>query len=429
MDTVEEKFLLASIFIKDGKAVMSKDDHTECGDLKDLAVRFNDSGVDRIIIFDLSDDDDEHELNLLAIRQLNRNLEIPSCGSGNIKRMEDIKKLIYAGCKFVMLNAAKPECIDLAKEGASRFGKDRMLVSIHNVDFIFKHQNELNDIFHACLVLKGTVLDAVENISMLPYVIQYSGNDMDEVEELLARENAIGIIGNVFNNPGTDFMSIKSALAGKGLSMGNFKPALSFSQLKTNSDGLVPVVVQDYKTDEVLMLAYMNAESFDKTIQTGKMHYFSRSRQKLWMKGEESGHLQFVKSLTADCDYDTVLAKVSQVGVACHTGSPTCFFNDIVTKDCSEKNPLRIFEEVYATIMDRKLNPKEGSYTNYLFDKGIDKILKKVGEEATEIIIAAKNPDPEEVKYEISDFLYHMMVMMVEYGVTWEDVTQELSRR
>ncbi len=144
------------------------------------------------------------------------------------------------------------------------------------------------------------------------------------------------------------------------------------------------------------------------------MTYFSRSRKELWTKGMTSGHIQYVKSLTADCDYDTILAKVSQVGAACHTGNPTCFFNEIVKKEYVEKNPLKVLEDVYEIILDRKAHPKEGSYTNYLFDKGIDKILKKVGEEATEIVIAAKNPDPEEVKYEISDFLYHMMVLMAE---------------
>lgn len=209
--------------------------------------------------------------------------------------------------------------------------------------------------------------------------------------------------------------------------MDNFEPALKWDDLKKNSEGMVPVIVQDYRTDEVLMLAYMNEEAFYTTINIGKMTYFSRSRKELWTKGMTSGHIQYVKSLTADCDYDTILAKVSQVGAACHTGNPTCFFNEIVKKEYVEKNPLKVLEDVYEIILDRKAHPKEGSYTNYLFDKGIDKILKKVGEEATEIVIAAKNPDPEEVKYEISDFLYHMMVLMAERGVTWEDITQELS--
>ena len=192
---------------------------------------------------------------------------------------------------------------------------------------------------------------------------------------------------------------------------------------------MIPVVVQDYKTNEVLMVAYMNEEAFRKTIETGKMTYFSRSRQQLWLKGETSGHYQYVKSLSLDCDNDTILAKVEQIGAACHTGSYSCFFKNLVKKDYNDENPLTILKEDYDVIAERKENPKEGSYTNYLFDKGIDKILKKVGEEATEMVIAAKNPDAEELKYEISDFLYHMMVLMVEKGLTWEEVTVELARR
>ena len=177
------------------------------------------------------------------------------------------------------------------------------------------------------------------------------------------------------------------------------------------------------------MVAYMNEEAFDLTIQTGKMTYWSRSRQELWTKGMTSGHVQYVKALLIDCDNDTLLAKVAQVGAACHTGNRSCFYRTLVQKEYEDTNPRKVFQDVYEVILDRKEHPKEGSYTNYLFDKGIDKILKKVGEECTEIIIAAKNPDKEEIKYEISDFLYHVMVLMAERGVTWEDITRELARR
>ena len=173
----------------------------------------------------------------------------------------------------------------------------------------------------------------------------------------------------------------------------------------------------------------MNEEAFNKTIETSMMTYYSRSRDELWIKGETSGHYQYVKQLTADCDMDTILAKVAQIGNACHTGSYSCFFNEIAKVDEQGVNPLKVFENVYDVIMDRKVNPKEGSYTNYLFNKGIDKILKKVGEEATEIVIAAKNPDKEEVKYEIADFLYHVMVLMAECGLDWTDITKELANR
>lgn len=319
--------------------------------------------------------------------------------------------------------------MELAEEASKRFGKERILVSVENVDFVFKHQKEMSNYFHELLVLNTKVLEAIENLTDVPYVVYFDECDYEKIIEVLKRQNTRGIAGSFINDPDTDVMEIKSQLSTAGIKMDNFEPALKWEDLKTNSDGLVPVIVQDYRTEEVLMLAYMNEEAFRTTINVGKMTYYSRSRHELWTKGMISGHIQFVKSLTADCDFDTILAKVSQVGVACHTGNPTCFFNDIVKKEYVEKNPLKVLEDVYDIILDRKAHPKEGSYTNYLFDKGIDKILKKVGEEATEIVIAAKNPDPEEVKYEISDFLYHMMVLMAEKGVTWEDITQELSQR
>jgi phosphoribosyl-ATP pyrophosphohydrolase/phosphoribosyl-AMP cyclohydrolase len=136
-----------------------------------------------------------------------------------------------------------------------------------------------------------------------------------------------------------------------------------------------------------------------------------------------------VKALMLDCDKDTILAKVLQIGPACHTGNPSCFYTELVKKEYDDTNPLTVFNEVFGVILDRKKNPKAGSYTNYLFEKGIDKILKKCGEEATEIIIAAKNPDSEELKYEISDFLYHMMVLMAECNVDWSDIVKELAHR
>ena len=209
----------------------------------------------------------------------------------------------------------------------------------------------------------------------------------------------------------------------------NLKSSIAWSDFKLNSDGMVPVIAQDYQTNEVLMLAYMNEEAFNTTLETGKMTYWSRSRNELWTKGLTSGHLQFVKSLTLDCDNDTILAKVEQIGAACHTGSYSCFFQQILQKEYNDTNPLKVFENVYAVIADRKIHPKDGSYTNYLFDKGIDKILKKLGEEATEIVIAAKNPNVNEIKYEICDFLYHMMVLMAEKDVTWEEITTELANR
>ena len=422
---MKHKNIVATIYLKNGEAVKSPSDLSSAGDLKELTKLYNDSGIDKILIYDLSTGDEEHEKNIHTVKDIFRTVEIPIYAGGNINRLEDIKKFIYAGCKQVVLNGAKSVSMSLAEEGAKRFGKDRMIVSVKNIDFLFKHKDELDEYFHEMIVLDPSMMDGVENITNLPY----DNYDKDALVDVLKRENVRGICGAFINDTRTDIMKLKTEFAASGIRMDNFAPALKWSDFKLNSDGMVPVVVQDYRTDEVLMVAYMNEEAFNTTISSGKMTYYSRSRKALWMKGETSGHIQYVKSLTADCDFDTILAKVSQIGVACHTGAPSCFFNEIVKKEYAEKNPLQVFEDVYSIIADRKIHPKEGSYTNYLFDKGIDKILKKVGEEATEIVIAAKNPEPEEIIYEISDFLYHAMVLMVEKGVTWEDVTQELAQR
>jgi len=426
---MEHKNIVATIYIKDGMAVKSPFELDDKKDVLELASVYDDSGIDKIICYDLSSTDEEHEKNILAIREINRNIQIKTAGGGNIKRLEDVKKFLYAGCIEVILNGSKPETIDLLKEASARFGASKMLVSLTTVDFLFKTKDFLQDNVHELLIMNTTLLEGLENITSIPYIVQVDEYDFNYVLKLLKSDQIRGISGAFINDTDTDIMQIKSDLSDAGIKMDNFEPKLAWCDLKPNSDGLIPTVVQDFQTGEVLMVAYMNEESLNATIRTGKMTYFSRSRQSLWVKGETSGHYQYVKSLTADCDFDTILAKVSQVGVACHTGAPSCFFNEIVKKEYVERNPLKVFEDVYAIIMDRKQHPKEGSYTNYLFDKGLDKILKKVGEEATEIVIAAKNPDSEETKYEISDFLYHLMVLMAEKGVTWEDITSELAQR
>ena len=426
---MEHKNIVATIYIKDGMAVKSPTELDVKKDILELASVYDDSGIDKIICYDLSTDDEEHEKNILAIREINRNIQVKTAGGGNIKRLEDVKKLLYAGCVEVILNGSKPETIDLIKEASARFGSEKMLVSLATVDFLFKTKDFLSDNIHELLIMNTTLLEGLENITTIPYIVQVDDYDFEKVSKVLKSDQIRGISGQFINDTSFDIMQMKSDLSDSGIKMDNFEPKLSWADLNPDNNGLVPTVVQDFQTGEVLMVAYMNEESFNTTIRTGKMTYYSRSRKSLWVKGETSGHFQFVKSLTADCDFDTILAKVSQVGVACHTGAPSCFFNEIVKKEYIERNPLKVFEDVYDVISDRKQHPKEGSYTNYLFDKGLDKILKKVGEEATEIVIAAKNPDSEETKYEISDFLYHMMVLMVEKGVTWEDITSELAQR
>ena len=187
---------------------------------------------------------------------------------------------------------------------------------------------------------------------------------------------------------------------------------------------LIPVIVQDYQTKQVLMMAYTNEESYQKMLESGETWFWSRSRQKLWHKGEESGHFQKVKGMRLDCDQDTFLVFVEQTGNACHTGAYSCFYDEVIPFDDSD-----IFADLEKQIADRKAHPVEKSYTNYLLDQGFDKVLKKVGEEASEVIIASKNSDKTELLGEIDDLLYHLFVLMNQTDISLEEVRQKARER
>lgn len=424
------KRLIPCIFIAGGKVVKWVNDKTVlCEDAVKLARYYSDHGADELLVFDLSDSDEDHDNSIDLMRKINRNISIPMVAGGNIKRLEDVKKILYAGAKRAMLNFSKPGSAAEVEEAAKRFGKEKIAVSLNDFDALFKHQQIIEDFTSEIIFMHRLDLNSVMNVTDIPCVILTDTEEKPELFKILKCPGVKGLSGKYISQSNMDFVTFKEECKQEGIKMTSFESIMDFSQFKLNEQGLLPVIVQHYKTKDILMLAYMNEEAFDKTIKTGKMTYYSRSRNALWVKGETSGHFQYVKSLTIDCDKDTLLAKVDQIGAACHTGNPTCFFQPLAGTDDEKANPQRIFEHVYHTIVDRKQNPKEGSYTNYLFEKGIDKILKKVGEEATETVIAAKNPNLEELKYEVADLLYHLMVLMVERGLSWEDITQELSDR
>lgn len=208
------------------------------------------------------------------------------------------------------------------------------------------------------------------------------------------------------------------------------------AQLKWDAAGLIPAVVQDYSSKEVLMLAYMNAESLRLSIESGETWYWSRSREQLWHKGATSGHTQRIISMDYDCDGDTLLVRVQQQGPACHTGKYSCFFNNIPTAEqaqlpeqVSEVNRFNVLSKLDATIAARYAERPEGAYTTYLFEKGLDKILKKIGEESTEVVIAAKNNDREELSAEAGDLIYHLMVLLRQQEMPIDEVLRVLEAR
>lgn len=433
-----KKLLMPQVYLKQGSVCGRWDQAVRPADLNKLAFAYDNQGADGLLICVLSETDKDKDTDLDQIRKIGRTIDIPVYGGGCVKRPEDVKKLLYAGCRKAVLDLAVESNVQMVKEVSERFGRDK-LCALGTAAQLKARLPELAEwVSELILMLKPDERMEVSGVVSELTRLQKSENPVpvmlltdarpDQLLSMIGHEQISGVcLGGIDEN--VDFQLWKEKGKAAGLEMNTFEPSMSWDELHPAENGLIPVVVQDYQTEEVLMVAYMNREAYEKTISTGRMTYYSRSRKELWVKGMTSGHFQYVKELLVDCDEDTLLAKVLQVGAACHTGNRSCFYRTLMKKDYNNENPMKVFQEVYDVIQDRKLHPKEGSYTNYLFDKGLDKILKKVGEEATEIIIAAKNPAPEEMVYEVSDFLYHVMVLMAEKGVTWEEITRELARR
>lgn len=397
------------------------------------------NGADGIYLYSSITNEVYREEFFRMIKRVTENLEIPFYIGTYVSGFEDIKKAFYTGAVSVVVPVS--DILDwepIVREAVERFGSGAIYIELNAsgadteeglaaLDAYVKKASELGVgglMFKHVTV--GPRFSAYLKTMTLPVMVRDS-LVRNSVSDLLSTDGITILATNYYKDK--DIRTVKENLTTDGIPMNCLESFLPFSEFKKDDKGLVPVVVQDYRTNEVLMMAYMNEESYNKTVSDGRMTYFSRSRQKLWLKGETSGNFQYVKALLIDCDKDTILAKVYPVGPACHTGNRTCFFTELSEGAKNMQAPKDVLEELYDTIADRKANPKEGSYTCYLFEKGLDKILKKCGEEATEIVIAAKNPQKEELKYEIADYLYHLSVLMVENGVTWDEVMTELTNR
>ena len=402
------------------------------GSVVRLAERYSCEGADGLYLYNFSGDEKSQEEFLATLRRIEKQIDIPFYAGIYVERLEDAKKALYTGASKVVLRKALLPSEEELEQVLARFGKDKLSIEI-DMKADFQDAEKLNAFYEmgfGTAILKhiDTTKSFSEAISNTKIEIMVrDGLIRNDLAEILSYQTVQAVMTNYFEEK--DIYKAKRGLKKQGIDVEVFESLIDFSDFKLSEDKLIPVIVQDYRTDEVLMLAYMNEESYRHTLKTGRMTYYSRSREELWVKGETSGHFQYVKKLMLDCDNDTILAKVRQVGAACHTGNRSCFFQELASKDYVSTNPHTVLTEDFEVILERKKNPRDGSYTNYLFDKGNDKILKKCGEEAAEIIIAAKNPDAEELKYEIADFLYHMMVLMAECGLDWEDITKELVNR
>lgn len=435
---MDNKKMMAAVRIKEDAGVNSEVLS------KELAECLEQNQADGLLILDQRAAEDACEEDLIRkIKSMSAASDLLVSVMQTYRRFEDAKKMIYAGAAQVVMPYEGVDREAVILESAARFGSQTALYiseemipdeaalarlyekGVREAYMSYKTFKIIRDVF-----LKSGIKAVIADDFSKSDQGFLCTESIRNISGVLSDEQVTGVADeSIFSDRKTDISDMKHELKNQGIAVNVFESSIPFSEFKLNSDGLIPVIVQDYKSGKVLMLAYMNEASYNETLRSGRMTYFSRSRQELWKKGETSGHYQFVKSIDIDCDKDTMLAKVAQVGAACHTGNASCFYTNLVKKEYDDVNPLTIFDELMETILERKVHPKEGSYTNYLFDKGVDKILKKVGEEATEIVIAAKNPDASELKYEICDFLYHMMVLMADKDVTWKEITRELAAR
>ncbi len=429
---MRNKKLLAHIFLKRAKAVRNFRDERlfEDGDAVRLAREYERKGADGLVVFDLSTNEGEHGQNLALIREIAGSVHIPVIGGGHINGMDDVKKLLYAGCAVVFLNMSKEENVRMLKDASKRFGKERLAVCIWDFPSRADRTDDLQDLVSFALLF-GDSRHVYESVTHMPIpTIPFVGGiEAERLEALMRHGRVAGISGRAISDPEADLGALRAQLVRSGIAVGCFESDYAFSDFKKDADGLVPVIVQDFYHFDVLMMGHMDEEAYRATLLTGKMTYYDRARKAARVAGEETGQYQLLRKLSVDCAGGALLAQVIPTGPACHTGHASCFYQDVAVMKALQKRRDTVFEDVMRVILDRKSHPKEGSYTNYLFDHGTDLILKKVGEEATEIVIAAKNANPAEIKYEIGDFLYHMMVLMAQCGITWDDITEELAKR
>ena len=449
------KQIIPCLDIRDGRVVKGKKfkDIQDVADPLALAKKYEAEGADVLFVLDITGEDRPKFLNI--IKEITANLSIPVTVGGGIRTLKDIDDVIDSGAKKVSITSAAVADPDLLKRAAEKHGSEKIGLSIdagridENTWHAFtqggKHDTGLNAIEWA---IKGQALGvgeillnsidtdgvkdgfqielnkAVSDAVSIPVIASGGAGTLEDFREVFSKTNVTSALAaSVFHYNEININELKTYLKKFDI------PARSFNMLEDiqfDSQGLVPAIVQDATTAKVLMLAYMNKEAYEKTLETKETWFYSRSRKELWHKGATSGNKQTVVSMTLDCDGDTLLVKVLPHGPACHTGKESCFFTPIIEP---KKDSHDVIHRIIDTIEHRRKFPEEGAYTTYLFNEGIDKVLKKVGEEASEVIIGAKNNDRDEIKWEVADLVYHTLVLLNMTNVSLDDIKDVLYER
>ncbi len=381
-----------------------------------LAKAYSERGADELLIFDLSKTEEGHQTALDTIRKINRVIRIPVMAGGNIHQKENIRQLFHAGVKRVFLNFSKATGVDLLKEASERFGKERMLVSLNDFDTLFKQKELIEQYASGILFLHRPDLNSVKDTTNMPTMILTDCMEEQEVFRILKTEHIHGFSGMFVNHPDFDFFAFKDRCQREGCSISSFESKLPFAAFVTNADETVPVIVQDSKTAEVIRMAYMNQEAFEHSLKTGKMTYYDPDKKKTWVEGAGDGAFELIHDMEMNEEKNVLLAKVEQ------RETKNTFTLHLVESEHKSTNPTALFETIYQVLAEEKMYAKEEIY-----DVVMDRILKKIGENTTDLVIATKNANINEVKSELSKILYHSIELMVERDITWEEVLDELA--
>ena len=469
------KRIIACLDVRNGRVVKG----TKFTDIKDvdspekLAKFYSDNSVDELVFYDITASNEERKTSLEFVERVARVINIPFSAGGGVSTIEDFKYILRKGADKVSVNSAAVKNPQLIREASMAFGSQCVVLSMDvkkNDEGSWsvyvkggREKTELDAIDWAVtaaelgageIVVNSIDEDGMKNgydIELLskitsavniPVIASGGAGKKEHFLDAIQNAGVDGVLAaSVFHFGEIKVPELKRYLKENGaeIRMPDAAPqkldstlaeSADISMISFGKDGLVPCICQDAKTGAVLMLAYMNEQSLRLTIEKKCAVYYSRSRSELWEKGATSGNTQKVRAIYYDCDADALLIKVEQTGNACHTGEYSCFFNAVFDDLGVSADPgSSVFGELYATVIGRKNDPSEGSYTNYLFDKGLDKILKKVGEEAAETIIAAKNQDRQELIGETGDLIYHLTVMLAEKGISMDEIEQELKSR
>lgn len=448
------KKIIPCLDFKGGKVVKGVEfvELKEIGDPVELAKKYEQDGADELVFLDISATNQERKIAYEYVEMIAKAVSIPLTVGGGIRSLDDMAKVFSLGAAKVSINSAAVTKPELISESSKKFGSERIVVAIDVVKkagkwLVVTHGGEKNSGIDALSWAKevenrgaGSILvtskdfdgvkrgydlelmKALKNQIEIPLIASGGAGSLKDLEAGIRAGADAVLAASIFHYGELTVKDCKEYLAKSGIVV-----AGKGLEPQYDEQGLVVCIAIDAMTNKVLMQAYMNKEAWQKTIETGRATYYSRSRQKLWVKGEESGHIQDVVEILLDCDRDSVLLVVEQRGPACHTNNNSCFYTSVYGQGNTTIGERLI--SLQRTIKNRKENPQEGSYTNYLFEKGLDKILKKVGEETSEVIIAAKNPSKEELCYEAADLMYHLSVLLEESGLSWQDIALELESR